>query len=103
MKNTQLARECAFAYERCLNRDFPGGIFNAAIVRTRAGRNQKSAGAWSWTLVGIAPDKGQPIVFGSRFSAREAVAGYSEAFFEWDRHNYGGLNVSNDYMRGVGG
>ena len=78
-QNTALARKLALEYERITGRCFPGGIENAYVLRTYAGRNQVAAGAWSRFLMPIynTDEHGNrfPMVnFGSIATAKEADA-----------------------------
>jgi hypothetical protein len=69
--------------------DWPGGPANAVIRRTRAGRHQRSAGAWSWFLWHVNDVEGAlfPSV-GSQWPAsriaRGFVASHNKAFHSWD-------------------
>lgn len=75
-----MARRLAKEYERMTGLRFPGGVENAYIERTYAGRHQKDAGAWLWLLQPIERynTRGEDRMsrlrsFGSIAPAREAV------------------------------
>lgn len=65
--NTKLARKLAEHYETLTGENFPGGIDNAKIRRSRLSRRQTLTGCFSWSLEMI--DKGNnhtaPLDFGS--------------------------------------
>ena len=81
-KNTALARKIARWYEQERGREFPGGVENAYIDRTNAGRHQREAGAWSWELRALDLSHGHPQPCGSQWPAKEAAA--NPELLAWD-------------------
>src|SRR5574343_227912 len=91
-RNSKLAWKLAEIYEEMVGHEFPGGPGNAFIYRTRAGKYQRSEGAWSWSLCPIYHEfiktLGHPAEFGSAESATECIRLHKKGkltFLKYDR------------------
>jgi hypothetical protein len=78
--NTRLARKLAKIYEEIFQRNFPGGISNAKVVRL-AQEGYGDAGAWKWCLEQI-EIKGLCLDFGGQGRATDCVKYKIEHFID---------------------